>query len=101
MGPLSRTWRDRLLGTGAGATLTLRLERKCPATLRLVSRCRGELRPGAWCRGELRPNPHCLCVLRWERYVHCQGASRASRAPGASGRSLCVRTHIFFPDVWL
>ena len=23
---------------------------------------------------------------------------RASRAPGASGRSLCVRTHIFFPD---
>jgi len=67
----------------------MRLERKCPATLRPVSRC----------RGELRPNSHCLCVLRWERYVRCQGASRASQAPGASGRSLCVRTHIFFPDV--
>ena len=74
-------------------------ERKCPAVLRPVRRCRGELRLGAWCRGELRPNSHCLCVLRWERYVHCQGASRASRASGASGRSLCVRTHIFFPDV--
>jgi len=30
--------------------------------------------------------------------VRCQGASRASRAPGASGRSLSVRTYIFFPD---
>ena len=29
----------------------------------------------------------------------CQGASRGSRAPGSSGRSLCVRTNIFFPDV--
>jgi len=63
-------------------------ERKCPATLR----------PGSRCRGELRPNSHCLCVLRWEQYVRCQGASRASPAPGASGRSLCVQTHIFFPD---
>ena len=77
----------------------MRPEGNCPATLRPVSRCRGELRPGAWCRGELRPNSHCLCVLRWEQYVRCQGASRASRVPGASGRSLCVRTHIFFPDV--
>jgi len=77
---------------------TVRPERKCPATLRPVSRCRGELRLGTWCRGELRPNSHCLCVLRWEWYVCCQGASRAFRAPGASGRSLCVRTHIFFPD---
>jgi len=30
--------------------------------------------------------------------VCCQGASRASRVPGASERSLCVRMHIFFPD---
>jgi len=74
-------------------------ERKCPAMLRPVSRCCGELRLGAWCHGKLRPNSHCLCVLRWKRYVHCQGASRASRVPGASGRSLCVRMHIFFPDV--
>ena len=77
----------------------MRPERKCPATLRPVRRCRGELRPGAWCRGELRPNSHCMCVLRWERYVRCQGVSRVSLAPGASGRSLCVQTHIFFPDV--
>jgi len=76
---------------------TVRPERKCPATLHPVSRCRGELRAGAWCRGELRPNSHCLCVLHWERYVRCQDASRVSRAPGTSGRSLCVRTHLFFP----
>jgi len=78
---------------------TVRPERKCPATLRPVSRCRGELRLGVWCRGELHPNSHCLCILRWEQYVRCQGASRVSPAPGASGHSLCVRTHIFFPDV--
>jgi len=44
---------------------------------------------------QLRPNSHCLCVSRWERYVPCQGASRASRAPGASGRRffflMCAR----------
>ena len=71
-------------------------------------RCRGELcpdarRPGirrlnARCHGVLRPNSHCLCVSRWERYVPCQSASRASRAPGALGHSLCVQTQIFFPD---
>jgi len=75
---------------------------------RPVSRCHGELCPDArrpsirranarW-HGVLRPNSHCLCVSRWERYVPYQGASRASGAPDASGRSLCIRTQIFFPD---
>jgi len=106
----------------------LRSEGKCPDTLRPVSRCHGKLppdarRPGIWrpnaqchgvlrpdawrpgirrpnarCHGVLRSNSHCLCVSRCERYLPCQGASRASRAPGVSGRSLCVRTQIFFPD---
>ena len=79
---------------------TVRPEGKCSDTVRPERKCPATLRPDAWCRGELRPNSHCLCVLRWERYVRCQGASRASRAPGASGRNLCVRTHIFFPDAY-
>jgi len=58
----------------------------------------GIRRLNAWCHGVLRPNSHCLCVSHWEWYVPCQGASRASRAPGASRCRLCVRTQIFFPD---
>jgi len=60
------------------------------------ARCHGVLRPDAWrpgihrpnarCHHVLRPNSHCLCVSCWEWYVPCKGASRASQAPGASGR---------------
>jgi len=108
----------------------LRPQGKYPHTLRPVSRYHGELRPdaqrpgirrpnawchgvlrpdawrpgiwrpNAWCQGVLRPNSQYLCVSRWDRYVPCQGMSRAFRASGASGRSLCVRMQIFFPDAF-
>jgi len=71
---------------------------RCHGMLRLDARHPGIWRPNARYHGVLRPNSHCLCVSRWERYVLCQGASRASRVPGVSGRSLCVRTQIFFSD---
>ena len=79
---------------------TMRPEGKCPVTLHPVSRYHGELCPDVWCHRILRLNSHCLFNLRWEWYMDWQGTSRASRVPGTSGRSLCVRTHIFFPDVF-
>ena len=72
--------------------------KQMPCHLCADAQCHGDRHPVTQCPGMLRPNSHCLCILRWEWYVRCQGASRASRASGASGHSLCVRTHIFFPD---
>jgi len=71
---------------------------RCHGVLRPDPRRPGIRGPNARSHGVLRSNSYCLCVSRWERYVPCQGASRASQAPGASGRSLCVRMQIFFPD---